>query len=215
MRLIIFSTIPHFRACLEGKPVCIFQPQKMQITKPARIPMVLILVVTVLALGCSEQKSQPVSTSTPQPKLQSLQLEAGQIFPGEGIEGLKLGQSGAEAERLLGAPSERDKNEYAEGQTYLLFHSKGVELSLQDDQIVMITLHAGQKDWEPYTGATAEGVGPTSTGKEVVDAFGTADDEAPRALKYLSKGLVFRFDENREGDGSNARVESVSVIPVQ
>lgn len=144
--------------------------------------------------------------------MQPLTLTAGAIEPGVGIKEVKLGQSRAEAEKSLGAPSGQDTNEFVKGQTYLLFHAQGVELTLQDDKVEMITVHGEDKDWKPYTGASADGLGISSTAKEVLAILGPATDEAPRALLYPEKGVVFRFDVNRREDGSNARVESLSVV---
>ena len=172
------------------------------------------LLSTAFVAGCQSQKN-PSSTSSqaaPPPPLKAIALTPGKLEPGIGIEEVKLGQTRAEVENSLGSPDEQDANEFAKGQTYLLYHKRGVELTLQDDKVEMITVHPEVKKWSAYPGATAEGVGVTSTGKEIEDALGPADEDAPRALRYATKGIVFRFDRNREGDGSTARAESVSVV---
>ena len=174
--------------------------------------ILFLLLVSILAVGCQTADLSESSSANPG-KISAVELTPGLVEAGVGIKEVKLGQSKAEVEQSLGAPSETDRNEYVEGQTYLLFHPKGIELTLQDDKVEMITLHAKTGNWSPYTGATPEGVGVGSTSKEVVEALGTADEDAPRSLKYGKKGLWFRFDQNREGDGSNTRAESLSIVP--
>ena len=176
--------------------------------------LMVALLSTAFLAGCQSQQSPSSTSSQAQapPPLKALALVPGKVEPGVGIEEVKLGQTRAEVENSLGSPDEQDANEFAKGQTYLLYHKSGIELTLQDDKVEMITIHPEIKKWSAYAGATAEGVGVTSTGKEVEEALGPADEDAPRALRYASKGIVFRFDRNREGDGSNARAESVSVV---
>lgn len=176
----------------------------------------LFFMLCLLVLGCQSGKQTPTTTPTKaQAELTPVTLASGKIEPGVGIEEVKLGQTRADVEKALGAPDAHDVNEFAKGQTYLLYHKKGIELTLQDDTVEMITLHPTVKEWSPYSGGTAEGMGVTSTAKEISDALGPPDEDAPRVLRYLTKGIVFRFDRNREGDGSNARAESVSVISPQ
>jgi hypothetical protein len=183
-----------------------------KITIYSRFCLAILVVAALLTLGCNNVSKSQAGKSTAS-QMAPLELTSGLLEAGVGIPEVKLGQTRAEAEQSLGTPTGHDRNEFVEGQTFLLFHDKGIELSLQDDKIEMITLHSKNEKWQAYTGATQEGVGITSTGQDVLAALGTADEDAPRALRYTTKGLVFRFDQNREGDGSNSRVESVSVIP--
>lgn len=176
----------------------------------------LLLGLSLLAgtTGCNNNATPPV-TKTPQSQtssLQPLELSTGMVEPGAGIKEVRLGQTRAEVEQSLGTPTGHDANEFVKGQTYLLYHTKGIELTLQDDKVEQITLHSKDKDWSAYTGGTEQGVGVTSTAKQVMEAFGPCEDEAPRALRYPARGIVFRFDVDREGDGSNARVDSLSVV---
>lgn len=174
----------------------------------ARKVIYTALAVT-LTVGC-QNPAQPSTAETA--RVESVQLTPGGLQAGLGIKEIKLGQKKSEVEKELGQPGATDSNEFVKGQTYLLYHDKGIELTLQDDVVEMITVHAKHKEWSAYAGGLTEGVGPGSTAQEVVKALGPAEEDSPRALKYPAKGLWFRFDANREGDGSNTRVESVSVI---
>ena len=92
------------------------------------------LLSTAFVAGCQSQKN-PSSTSSqaaPPPPLKAIALTPGKLEPGIGIEEVKLGQTRAEVENSLGSPDEQDANEFAKGQTYLLYHKRGVELTLQD-----------------------------------------------------------------------------------
>lgn len=172
------------------------------------------LCFALLFTGCQKSSEQPPTADTVPAvsQMKPVELTPGVLEPGVGVKDLKLGQSRTDAEALLGAPSGQDSNEFVKGQTYLLFHGSGVELTLQDDKIEMITLHGEYKEWKPFTGGTSEGVGVSSTAQEVTQAFGPSSDEAPRALRYPDKGIYFRFDVDRKEDGSNARVESLSIV---
>ena len=177
----------------------------------------LISLTLIILFGCQQNDTNSSSSSSGDSavsKMAAVELTPNLVQPGMGIPEVKLGQSRTEAEQSLGTPTGRDANEFVKGQTFLLFHDKGIELSLQDDKVEMITLHAKSEDWTAYTGGTEKGVGVTSTAKEVEEAYGTSEDSVPRALSYPS-GIKFRLDVNREGDGSNARVESVSIVAAE
>lgn len=174
----------------------------------------LISLTLLFFCGCQQTGSNSESSTTQNDtvsKMAPIELTPNLLEPGTGIPEVKLGQTRTDAEQSLGTPTGHDANEFVKGQTFLLFHDKGIELSLQDDQIEMITLHSKSEDWSAYTGGTATGIGVTSTAKEVEAAMGEPKDSAPRSLRYES-GIWFRLDVNREGDGSNARVESVSIV---
>ena len=214
MRLKNFSTISPFRSFSEGKPLIIQQAQIMSKTRPiAHLgkTLLFLLLVSILGPACKSQNvpdpKRPEVVSVP-----SLTLTSGLLEPGVGIKEIKLGQSRADAEKAFGPPSEEDQNEYSKGQTYLLFHGKGVELRLQDDKIDMITVFAKKEKWTAYPGGTTEGVGVASSAADINKALGTPEEQAPRSLQYLKKGIVFSFDQNREGDGSNARAQHVSIV---
>ena len=173
--------------------------------------LLFLLLVAILGPGCKSQNVNEAKT----PKVVSvptLELTSGLLEPGVGIKEIKLGQSRADAEKAFGPPSEEDQNEYSKGQTYLLFHSKGVELRLQDDKIDMITVFAKQDKWTAYPGGTSEGVGVASNAADINQALGSPEEQAPRSLQYRKKGIMFSLDQNREGDGSNAKAQHVSII---
>ena len=176
--------------------------------------VLFLFLLSLLATGCQSEKTNNSGTGDVSSK-PAVKLVSGTIVGGIGVKELKLGVSGAEAEQILGTPSERDSNEFREGQTFLLFHDKGIELTLQDDKVEVITLHTSTDKWNAYRGATAEGIGVTSSARDVEIAFGTAEEEASRSLRYRSKGLWFRFDKNREGHESQAKVESLSVLATE
>lgn len=171
-----------------------------------------LLCLLILAGGCkTTTTTAPSGTATP--GLIPITLQSGAIEPGVGIKEVKLGQTRAEVEHTLGSPSEQDANEFVKGQTYLLFHSKGIELTLQDDVVQVITLHVEHDKWASYSGGTKEGLGVTSTWQEVEAAFGKPPEEAAQALTYPSQGLKFRFDQKMDGDATQPRVENVSLVP--
>jgi outer membrane protein assembly factor BamE (lipoprotein component of BamABCDE complex) len=171
--------------------------------------LIFFFLLPILATGCST-KSGPKGSGQPKvPEIAAVTLTAGLVEPGVGIKEVKLGATRAELEPSLGAPSGEDSNEFVEGQTYLLYHAKGVELTLQDDKVQVITLHAKSGDWSAYTGGTAEGAGVGKTSDEIVEALGTPEEEAPRAITYVAKGLKFRFSQDRD---KGARAETMSMV---
>jgi len=180
----------------------------------ASLPLFALILLSALVMGCTSKSTPPENTAQTS-SLTAIELTPGSIDPGVGIKEIKLGQTRAEIEPVLGVPTGHDRNEFVEGQTFLLYHKAGIELTLQDDRVEMINLHSKNKEWTAYTGATADGIGVTSTAKEITDSLGEAPESAPRAFKYPALGIVFRFDQDREGDGSNARAETVSIVPPQ
>ncbi|MFA5503993.1 MAG: hypothetical protein WC423_01105 [Vulcanimicrobiota bacterium] len=168
--------------------------------------VITVSLLLILATGCST-KSAPEGSATP--TIGAVDLTPGMIEPGVGIKEVKLGATQAEVEPVLGPPTSQDVNEFVEGQIYLLYHSKGIELTLQDDKVQVITLHAKSGEWSAYTGGTVEGVGVGSTSEEIMAALGTPDEKADQSLTYVKKGLRFRFAQDR---AKGARVETLSLV---
>lgn len=171
--------------------------------------LITLFILSILATGCSTRSGPESSAGTPTQTIEKVALTPGAVMPGEGIKEVKFGATSAELEPILGPPSEEDVNEYVEGQKYLLYHDKGIELTLQNDRVQVITLHAKSGKWSAYSGGTAEGVGVGSTSDEIVGALGAPEEEAAQALTYPSKGVKFRFTRDRD---NGARAETLSLI---
>ena len=171
--------------------------------------LITLFIVSILATGCSTKSGPESSADNQAQTIEKVDLTPGAVMPGEGIKEVKFGATPAELEPVLGPPSEEDANEYVEGQKYLLYYAKGIELTLQDEQVQVITLHAKSGKWSAYGGGTTEGVGVGSTSEEIVAALGAPDDEAAQALTYQAKGVKFRFTRDRD---KGARAETMSLI---
>ena len=171
--------------------------------------LIILFLLPILATGCSTRSGPKGSGQKSAPEIAPVTLTAGLVEPGVGIKEVKLDATRSEVESSLGAPTGQDSNEFVKGQVLLLYHNKGIELTLQDDKVQMITLHAKSGDWTAYTGGTTEGVGVGKTSEELVAALGAPEDEAPRALTYGSQGLKFRFARDRD---KGARAETMSIV---
>jgi hypothetical protein len=143
-----------------------------------------------------------------------VQLTPGKIKAGVGIEGVSLGQPKDEVFKSLGQPEEIDSNEYAPGQTYALYYSKGIELSFTDDKLEMIVLHAPpEAKWTTaYTGGTEQGFGVGTAAEDITKALGEPEAGTPRALRYPKLGIWFRLDADRDATDKTPRAESVQVM---
>jgi hypothetical protein len=183
------------------------------------LPMVL-LSLSLLACGCqkaSEGSDPAVATPAavisaspvPQPE-----LTPGKIKAGVGIEGVSLGQTKEQVTKTLGTPDEVDSNEYAPGQAYALYYSKGIELIYSNDKLEVIILHAPpEKNWTAaYTGATEQGFGVGSPAADIIKALGEPEPGTPRALRYPKLGIWFRLDADRTASDKTPRAESVQVM---
>jgi hypothetical protein len=171
--------------------------------------LIILFLLPILAAGCSTKSGPKGSGSAEAPEIAAVTLTAGLVEPGIGIKEVKLGATKAEVESSLGVPSGQDRNEFVEGQTYLLYHAKGIELTLQDGKVQVITLHAKAGDWSAYIGGTAKGAGVGKTSEEIVAALGAPSEEDPRALTYTAEGLKFRFARDRD---KGARAETLSMV---
>lgn len=171
--------------------------------------LIIFFLLSLLLTGCSTKTDPQGSGNSKVPQIAEVALTPAMVEPGSGIQEVKLGATRAEVEQSLGAPTGSDRNEFVEGQTYMLYHPKGIELTLQNDTVEVITLHAKNGEWNAYTGGTPEGVGVGKTSEEIVSALGAPEEEAPRALTYVTKGMKFRFAADRD---TGARAETLSLV---
>lgn len=173
----------------------------------------VLLALAVATQGC--QKATPPEPQeaypTPTPAVQ-VDLEAGKVLPGVGLDTIKLGQSQKEVTTALGEPEELDNNEFAPGQVYVLYYSQGIELTFADDKLEVITLHSPTAKWKAYTGATSEGVGVSSSQEDIVKALGEPAADDSRALRYPKLGLWFRLDGDRGTTDRAVRAETLQVM---
>ncbi len=177
---------------------------------------VLVSLTVFLLAGC-QQTAESGSSGAATPKAAEsapapqVQLTPGLVQPGVGAGGVKLGQSRAEVEKVLGTPSEVSPNEYVAGQVFCLHQDKGVELVYQDDELAAMHLHAKQENWpNGFNGAVEEGVGPGSSAGEILERLGQPDESKPQALLYSKKGLIFRLNRASDStEGSWATTVSV------
>lgn len=173
--------------------------------------LVALVSCAILLTGCQKAESpspSAVASAAPAPQVE---LQAGLVAAGEGLKEVKVGQDRAEVEKSLGEPSAVDSNEFVKGQTYALYHAKGIELAYQDDKVQAITLHTKDKDWAAYTGAVKEGVGPGSTAEQIVAALGEPDEKTAQALRYPKLGLWFRLNKDQKSKSGPAWAETLSV----
>lgn len=133
---------------------------------------------------------------------------------GVGFEQVALGQSKDEVVQLLGEPEETDSNEFAPGQTYACYYSKGIELTFSDDKLAVITLQSPNADakYQTYTGATEQGLGVGTTAQQIVSALGEPSDVDARALRYPKLGVWFRLDAERTDASKTPRAQSVQLM---
>lgn len=155
----------------------------------------LLCVICLVLAGCTGQPSPSKPVPAPSP---------GAVLPLEGIQEVKLGEAQAEVEKRLGEPEERDANEFNPGNTYALYHGRGIEIGYDDGQVAMIVLHNESGPWKAYPGGTAEGLWVGSDPTTITSSLGQPPEQLSRALKYPDKGLWFRLDEQ-------GQVESLSV----
>ncbi len=173
----------------------------------------LLLLVAITTQGCQKatQPEPEAAYPTPTPAAQVV-LEPGKVSPGVGLDTIKLGQSQKDVIALLGEPEERDNNEFAPGQLYVLYYSQGIELTFADDKLEVITLHSQTAKWKAYAGATSEGVGVGSSQDDIVKALGEPAADDTRALRYPKLGLWFRLDGDRGTTDRTVRAETLQVM---
>ena len=188
----------------------------------SRFPLIWGVLLTVaLFTGCQNKApyetvetapETPTAAQTGAATVAAIPLTPGKVKAGAGVDDIRIGQSKDEVFKSLGQPEEVDSNEFAPGQTYALFYSKGIELIFNNDKVEVITLHAEDAKWKAYTGATDQGLGVGSSGEDIIKALGEPAPDMPRALRYPKLGLWFRLDADRDSKEQTPRAESVQVL---
>lgn len=185
----------------------------------AGVKILAILTAFSLCQGCNKHDlpaasvSETPPTSTPTSALvPTVELTPGKIKPGVGIENIELGQEKKDVEKILGKPEAEDSNEFAPGQTYVLYYSKGIELSYNKDKLEVITLHSTDDSWSYYSGGTDNGLGVGSPSSQIVKALGEPTGQSTsRALRYSKLGLWFRLASDRSSS-TDPPAETLQII---
>jgi hypothetical protein len=131
----------------------------------------------------------------------------GDIQPGVGAAGVRIGDDRAAVEKSLGAPEQSTGSGVAGSQqkraVYLLYPSRGIDVLLEEGKVRSIFLYReGADDHRNYPGRTPEGITLSSRRDDVLRAFGDPSarglgDDADRWFRYDS-GIEFNF----QPDGS-------------
>lgn len=129
----------------------------------------------------------------------------GDIQPGVGAAGVRLGDDRAAVEQTLGKPDEVSATtvhaEKDKEVVYLIYTSKGLDVLLEDGKVRSIFLyHEGADDHRQYPGKMAGGLTLASTRDEVLKALGEPTsrglgEDADRWIRY-DTGLEFTFEVN-------------------
>jgi hypothetical protein len=147
------------------------------------IPALLLLVLPLLALtACGS---------------------GGDIQPGVGAAGVRLGDDRAAVEKTLGQPEQVSSTTVHGAKEkeviYLLYPAKGLDVLLEDGKVRSVFLyHEGADDHRQYPGKMAGGLTLASTRDEVLKALGEPasrglGEDANRWFKY-DTGVEFTFD---------------------
>lgn len=129
----------------------------------------------------------------------------GDIQPGIGAAGVRLGANRAAVEKILGKPDQVSstgvRGSKRRETTYLIYPAKGIDVLLEGGGARSIFLYReGADDHRGYAGRTADGLTVSSNRDEVLavlrepDARGLGED-VHRWFRYDS-GIEFTFEEN-------------------
>jgi len=126
----------------------------------------------------------------------------GDIQPGVGAAGLRLGDERAAAEKTLGKPEEVSSTtvhgKKEKEVVYLLYPSRGLDVLLEEGKVRSIFLyHEGVDDHRQYPGRMAGGITLSSSRDEVLKALGEPGSrgigqDADRWFRY-DTGVEFSF----------------------
>jgi len=126
----------------------------------------------------------------------------GDIQPGVGAAGVRLGDERAAVETALGKPEEVSGSAVHGSQekevTYLLYYTKGLDVLLEGGKVKSIFLyHEGADDHRQYPGKLAGGLTLSSNREEVLRALGEPatrglGEDADRWFRY-DTGVEFAF----------------------
>jgi len=127
----------------------------------------------------------------------------GDIQPGVGAAGVRLGDDRAAVEKTLGKPEDVSTTtvhgEKAKEVVYLIYPAKGLDVLLEDGKVRSIFLyHEGADDHRQYPGKMAGGLTLASTRAEVLKALGEptsrgTGETTDRWFRY-DTGVEFSFD---------------------
>ena len=172
-------------------------------------PLLVGCIAAVLLTGCGKSGTPApgsVSTATASAPASAGVFDPGQkgkIIAGTSVEGVVLGSSQAEVEKVLGKPEAVDK---FSAQVYLSYYSKGLEIAINGGKVGQITCHVKQDKWQTYPGGTQEGLWVGSQRADFEKALkGQRSSSFPEALKFPTRGLWIRFDKG-------GTTESLSVL---
>jgi len=126
----------------------------------------------------------------------------GDIRPGLGAAGVKIGDDRAAVEKILGKPEQVNtsgvRGTERREMTYLLYPAKGIDVLLEKDEVRSLFLyHEGADDHRNYPGRTPEGLSLSSTRDQVLSSLGDPSargigQDADRWCRYDS-GIEFSF----------------------
>ena len=127
----------------------------------------------------------------------------GDIRPGIGAAGVRVGDDRASVEKTLGKPEQESTTgvQSAKGRkevTYLLYPSRGLDVLLEEGKVRSLFLyHEGADDHRQYPGKMAGGITLDSTREEVLKALGEPNSrgigqDADRWLRY-DRGIEASF----------------------
>jgi hypothetical protein len=131
---------------------------------------------------------------------------AGDIQPGVGAAGVKLGDERAAVEKVLGKPEMENTtgvrgNKVNKEITYLQYPSRGLDVLLEEGKARSIFLyHDGADDHRQYQGRTAGGLTLASNQKDVLTLLGNPSSrgmgkDADRWFQYNS-GIEISFQSD-------------------
>jgi hypothetical protein len=132
-----------------------------------------------------------------------------EVRPGEGAGNVKLGMGPGRVKRRLGEPAQVDS--FSGGERYWTYPRLGLSLKFQGRELDALYCYSGvhggyeTRDYEPFPGATREGVTVHSSEREVLEAYGRPAKrerapDAPIPASWISypQGLGFCFTEGSQ-----------------
>ncbi len=158
-----------------------------------------LIAATLTTTGCAhKQWAQALEGD------RSIELRAGQ-----GAGNVELGMGVAKVKRRLGEPAVIDN--FSDGELYWTYPELGLSAKFQDRKLDTLYCYSGvhggyeTRDYQPFPGATSEGVTVETTQREVLETYGRPakwedDKRAPIPATWLSyaDGLGFCFTDRSE-----------------
>lgn len=132
-----------------------------------------------------------------------------EVRPGDGAGNVKLGMGKRRVKRRLGEPGVIDS--FSAGELYWTYPQLGLSVKFQDHRLDSLYCYSGvhggyeTRDYQPFPGATTEGVSVAATQREVLETYGRpakweSDDSAPIPATWLTytQGLGFCFTSDSD-----------------